>query len=304
MASGAGAVPVHFVLGTGRCGSTLVHEILCQHPSVGFLSNLEDRSSRITPISRFNGPLYRRLPPEVTRKGRVRFAPSEGYVALSREVSPLFANSSRDLLASDVTPWLADRLRHFVCDRAEQQGQGQEQPVFLHKLTGWPRAGLIQAVLPEARFVNVVRDGRAVANSWLQMPWWLGYRGPQHWNWGELPSDYQQEWEDSGRSFVVLAGLAWKLLIDAADEARAKLPAGSWIDVRYEDIVADPAGTMTTICDFFGLPPSAEFSERLAQYDISGGRAHAFVRDLGPEAVAELDRVLAGHLRRFGYDPV
>ena len=32
-----------FVLGTGRCGSTLVHELVARHPDVGFLSNLEDR---------------------------------------------------------------------------------------------------------------------------------------------------------------------------------------------------------------------------------------------------------------------
>ncbi|MEY2426226.1 MAG: hypothetical protein QOI61_1798, partial [Actinomycetota bacterium] len=32
-----------FVLGTGRCGSTLVHELLARHHDVGFLSNIEDR---------------------------------------------------------------------------------------------------------------------------------------------------------------------------------------------------------------------------------------------------------------------
>ena len=32
-----------WVLGTGRCGSTLVHEVLARHPGVGFLTNLEDR---------------------------------------------------------------------------------------------------------------------------------------------------------------------------------------------------------------------------------------------------------------------
>ena len=32
-----------FVIGTGRCGSTLTEEILCRHPEVGFISNLDDR---------------------------------------------------------------------------------------------------------------------------------------------------------------------------------------------------------------------------------------------------------------------
>ena len=31
-----------FVLGTGRCGSTLVEEVLARHPDSGFVSNLEE----------------------------------------------------------------------------------------------------------------------------------------------------------------------------------------------------------------------------------------------------------------------
>jgi hypothetical protein len=128
-----------FVLGTGRCGSSLVHEILAQHGDVGFLSNIEDRL-RIPAISgRWNGPLYRRLPPAFTEKGRMRFAPSEGYRALSREVSPMIASPVRDLVASDAAPWLGDRFERFFQRRADTQGRD----VFLHKFTGWPRARFI-----------------------------------------------------------------------------------------------------------------------------------------------------------------
>ena len=172
------------MLGTGRCGSTLVHELLCQHDDVAFLSNLEDlgaaRRGRHD-----SGRLYRRMPPWVTEKGRTRFAPSEGYRALGREVSPILESSDRDLLAADATPWLTDRL-----GRSSRTGPGTPEPFYLHKLTGWPRAGFLHAVFPDARFVNVVRDGRAVANSWLQMDWWLGYRGPEHWHFGPLSPEH------------------------------------------------------------------------------------------------------------------
>ena len=30
------------VAGTGRCGSTLVQEMLCRHPAIGFVSGLDD----------------------------------------------------------------------------------------------------------------------------------------------------------------------------------------------------------------------------------------------------------------------
>lgn len=295
--SDADGFALHMVLGTGRCGSTLVHEVLARHDDVGFMTNIDDRAGRAGAIERLNGPLYRRLPPGATRKGRVRFAPSEGYAALTREVGPLLESPSRDLTEVDVTPWLADRFGRFFSSRAEAQGRD----VFLHKFTGWPRAGFVHAVFPGARFVHVVRDGRAVANSWLQMPWWQGHLGPGAWHFGPLPPDYADEWEASGRSFVLLAGLAWKLLIDAFGRARAAVPSDQWLDVRYEDVVADPQGRIDEILDFIGLARNPAFDRQLARYRFSAGRTEAYRADLGAADRDLLDASLAGHLARYGY---
>jgi len=84
-----------WVLGTGRCGSTLVHEVLARHPGAGFLSNVEDRVA-VPGVGR--AMERRRLPPVPDRlnpKGRLRYAPSEGYRLLEREVSPLLSQPSR-----------------------------------------------------------------------------------------------------------------------------------------------------------------------------------------------------------------
>ena len=77
-----------------------------------------------------------------------------------------------------------------------------------------------------AEVLEGIRDGRAVANSWLQMGWWDGYHGPEHWFLGQLPEPYARLWEESGRSFFVLAALGWKMLIEAAEQARTQLPEG------------------------------------------------------------------------------
>lgn len=294
----AWAGSIGFVLGSGRCGSTLVHEVLARHPDIGFLSNVEDRLPAGRRLSRWNRAVYDRLPTEWTRKGRLRFAPSEGYRALDAEVSPLLSAPCRDLTAADVTPWLAERFSRFFVSRAEAQGR----PLFLHKLTGWPRARFISGVFPGARFVHVVRDGRAVANSWLQMPWWDGHKGPGAWSWGELPPAYAAEWESSGRSFVVLAGLAWKVLMDSFDAARAALEDGCWLDVRYEDVLADPPGEMKRMLEFLGLYPDARFDARLARYRFGSARTQAFRKDLDARSLAALDASLGEHLAHRGYD--
>jgi omega-hydroxy-beta-dihydromenaquinone-9 sulfotransferase len=292
-----GASRLVFVLGTGRCGSTLVEEVLCRHPSVGFVSNLEDRFNLPVGAGRWNGPLYRRLPAAVTQKSRLRYAPSEAYRVLSREVSPLLASPPRDLLAGDVTPWLESRFRSFFTERA----RAQSTDTFLHKFTGWPRSGFIRGVFPSARFIHVVRDGRAVANSWLQMAWWLGYEGPDHWQWGPLPADLAAEWEESGKSFVVLAGLLWKMLIDAFDLARKEIPAADWLEVRYEDVAASPRTAFAKMLEFCGLPWDAEFERGFERHTFTASRSDAFRRDLASTDVDRLSRILASPLAARRY---
>jgi hypothetical protein len=294
----AGASRFVFVLGTGRCGSTLVEEVLCRHASVGFVSNLDDRFNLPVSTGRWNGQLYRRLPAAVTQKSRIRYAPSEAYRVLAREVSPLLASPLRDLHADDVTPWLERRFREFFAERAQVQGAD----TFLHKFTGWPRSGFIRGVFPNARFIHVVRDGRAVANSWLQMPWWLGFEGPDHWQWGPLPPDPAAAWEESGRSFVVLAGLLWKMLIDAFETARAAIPAADWLEVRYEDVAAKPREAFAAMLRFCELPWDAEFERGFSRYSFTASRSDAFRRDLDPADVDRLSRILASQLASRGYD--
>lgn len=286
-----------FVLGTGRCGSTLVHEVLCRHPGVGFITNVEDNLRGADPTARFAGRLFRRLPPAASQKGRLRYAPSEGYRALHRLVSPMLTEPCRDLLAADATPWLARRTRSFFAARAAAAGA----PVFSHKFTGWPRSGFLAAALPEARFLHVVRDGRAVANSFLQMDWWSGWAGPARWSWGPLAPAYDEAWRASGRSFVALAGLNWRLLLDAFDAARALVPAARWLELSYEDVIAEPAERLAQVLEFAGLPRSADFDAGLARYRFTTGRSDAFRRDLSPADVALLDEVLAEPLARYGY---
>jgi hypothetical protein len=289
-----------FMIGNGRSGSTLVHELLARHPGVGFVSNLEDRIPTLPPSAgRYNNTLYRRVPAPLTRKGRLRYAPSEAYRALSRQVSPMIASSSRDLLASDAMPWVTRRFRSFFADRALVQGK----PVFLHKFTGWPRSGFIREVFPDARFIHIVRDGRGVVASDLRTPWWRGYLGPEHLGCGPLPVAYAAEWEASGRSFPLLAGLSWKVVMDAYVAARELVPSGHWLDVRFEDVLADPGSRFKEMLEFMGLEEDDQFAAALARTTFAADRRDAFRRDLDAATIATLETSLTDHLQRWGYTP-
>ena len=298
-----------FFIGTGRCGSTPIVEVVSRHRDVGFVSNVDDKLSFLNMAGRWNNALHRLSAPRDPRMrpfrdrrklvelGRFRIAPSESWNILDRQVAPIISTSFRDLLAGDCTPWLKGRLTGFF----ERRMATQNRPVFVHHFTGWPRTGLLHAAFPDARFVEVVRDGRAVANSWLQMGWWQGYRGPTAWHLGPLPPAYDEEWAASGHSFVTLAGLGWKLLIDAYEVARSQVPSSQWLQVRYEDVVAEPRKHIAGILDFSGLTWTDEFERAFAAYPFEGSRIDGFRRDLDPASVALLEQSLAPTLRSFGY---
>ena len=298
-----------FILGTGRCGSTMVQEVVARHHDVGFISNLDDRTTMVDSLGRWNNSLYRITPSRYTQRDRSRvikggdprerhFGPSEAYDLLERQISPMLGTTFRDLTADDAFPWVAGRMRDFFQRRIE----AQKKPVFLHKFTGWPRARFLHAIFPNARFLHVVRDGRAVANSLAQRQWWKGYRGLAEWGRGPLPNEYEREWVESGHDFVVLAALEWKMLMDVFDESRASLPPDRWMQLRYEDFVHDPRARLTEIFDFTGLSWTPPFDKTFASFAFTKEKTDRYKRDLTNRQLETLDRILARKLESLGYE--
>lgn len=286
-----------FIVGTGRCGSSLIQEMISRHKHVGFISNIDDRLSLLNLKGRFNNALFRTPVGRFTRKSRLRFAPSEAYNLISRRVSPMYAYSCRDLEARDVTSWIEQRCKKLFLQRYEIQ----RKPIFLHKYTGWSRIGFFLRIFPKARFIHIVRDGRAVANSWLQMPWWGGYSGPENWLWGELQEPYRTEWLESGRSYVTLAGIAWKTLMDSYERASRELEEGRYMWFRYEDFLNDPKVAIEKVFAFTGLEWTQAFDRHFSQIKIQSSRRNAFETELGQERCAELEECLSEKLVKYGY---
>ena len=297
------------VTGTGRCGSTLVQELLCRHPAIGFVSGLDDKLPKLNSTGRFNGPLYRAASPRpagmtslshsrrLLEKGRLRVAPSEAYRLLDRHVTAGFSRPCRDLVAADLTPPVQRRLRGFFDRRIAAQGCD----LLLQHVTGWPRTGLLHAAYPELKVVNVVRDGRAVTSSWLQMGWWDGWQGPENWYLGQLGGPLRAEWDESGRSFPVLAALGWKMLMAAFTEARAAHPAGQWLDLRYEDVVADPRKELRRALEFLGLDWTPAYERGFVKHRLHPDRGTAYRDELTPAQLTDVERTLREPLIEWGY---
>ena len=186
---------------------------------------------------------------------------------------------------------LAGGLREFV------MGCGPERlDLLVESLQAQDRGEIPQ----DARFVHILRDGRAAANSILNVEWWQGYEGPHHWQWGELSPDYRDEWERHGRSFVALAAIQWKILMDAYDAAKPTLDPARLCEVRFEDFSADPLTTFRRVLDFCQLESTPEFEQRVRAYGVTDTN-FKWREDLKTDQHAVLEGVLAGHHERYSY---
>ena len=247
-----------FIIGTGRSGTTILFDVLGHHPHVSWLyRRTNNHPDNLRPNQRVlklvGNPLLHDI--VYKRTGRGECWDFWEYHCKG------FREPCRDLLASDVT-----QKNKKTLHRIFSQLTSAKRPRLLFKITGWPRVGFLKEVFPDAKFVNIIRDPRATAFSLMNIRFWSGWKGPSNWRLGPLPSEYEEKWLQSGRSFAELAGLYWMILMDAYEDAKKLLPASEFLDIRYEDFCQDSVGIVRQISDFYGLEYTPLFEARVRQH--------------------------------------
>jgi omega-hydroxy-beta-dihydromenaquinone-9 sulfotransferase len=280
------------IVGSGRCGSTAFHRLLATHSEVMWLSALCDRYPDMPGRNRFavsalGNPLVRRL------LGR-RVRPGECYRFWDRHAYG-FSSPCRDLVRADVTA----RVKRQVRAALEPMLTPTRNRLLL-KITGWPRLGYLQEIFEDAKFIHIVRDGRAVASSLLHVDFWRGWQGPQGWRAGLLSPEDQMLWEQYNRSFVALAGLEWKIQMRAFQAAQPSIDPESFCEIKYEAFCEQPLDTCRRALDFAELrePPHFEQQVRAAAIKNSDRWRH----DLTSSQRDVLEALLYDDLRHYGYE--
>lgn len=283
--------PPTFMVGTGRCGSTTLHAFVATHPATAWLASVTLRRPAPAALNRMavrasSLPWPGDRPPPLTR-------PTEPY-RWWNQFEPEFGSTRRDLVAADVTPEAGEGLR----DAVEGMVFGRRRHPLL-KITGWPRVEYLREVFPDARFIHLVRDGRAVASSQTLVDWWHGSDGPDHWLQGPLSDDQRARWEAHDRDPLVLAGIGWEIVMDRFAEVRPQVPADDWLEIRYEDLCEHPREALEQITRFMGIG----WPERWHDVDLDARfrRSDGWRRRLRPEQQVMLDSALSDALARHGY---
>jgi hypothetical protein len=203
--------PAPFVVGVMRSGTTLLRLMLDAHPDVAI-------------------PSETRFIPDVADKCRGASDPRATFVAAltSHERWPIF-HIPADLLAERIArmdPFSpGEGLRAFFHLYAEKFGK----PRWGDKSPGYSRYMLlIQELLPEARFIHLIRDGRDIALSVAKLR------------------------QNADPDTLARAAELWVLRIATA---RAQVKhLGHYLEIRYEDLILDPESTLGAVAAFIALP--------------------------------------------------
>lgn len=201
--------PIPFIVGSGRCGTTLLRMMLDAHPVLA-------------------------IPPEthfIPTLANAFSDPSKGLDDFLNVLSSYHTWSDFgidvDALGDAIRPAgpfdLTRALRTFYRLYAEKFGKsrwGDKTPMYFASM------GAVQRVLPEARFIHVIRDGRDVALSIKDL--WFG---------PDSIHDIADWW------------------VSRIRQARSQVDELAWyLEIRYEDLVRDPERVLRGVCAFIDLP--------------------------------------------------
>jgi hypothetical protein len=236
-------VPAPFVVGIARSGTTLLRLMLDAHPQL-----------TIPPETHFLPRLFNhfaRWEKEGVEGVELRERAMELITSHPRwgdiDIDP---EGMRSRMTAHDPLSAGDAARSFYAAYAAHVGKprwGDKSPPYTWK------AKRIQRELPEAHFIHLIRDGRDVALSLSEVSW--------------------------GPGDVQAAATKWVDELTRARQRARRLAPDTYIELRFEDLVADPEPLLRRIAAFVDLPWDA------AMLDYHRGaeeRMSEVIRDFHP----------------------
>jgi hypothetical protein len=289
-----------FIVGPARSGTTLLYKALCLHPQVAFISNWRSRVAWLPATAALNR-VARRAPSleraiwfrgtDAYAYGRARRirdrlfpSPVEGEPVYTRAGVPRPGGPAPASIDPTVgLPAAFDSIRAL----------GSGTCLVSKRIANNLRIPQLHDIFPRARFVVLVRDGRAVAESLSRVDWW---ETNHVWWYGGTPTKWRAEggdpWEICARN--------WVEEINAIERGLRAVPPEQTMTLRYEDVVASPATALESLASFIGLADDPDWRASLASVPIRD-RNEGWKARMDPDVVERISAFQRPELQRFGY---
>jgi hypothetical protein len=233
------------IVGTGRCGSTLLRDLLNTHPEVFVFAEshwipkmyeffgtgpgpVEELLNIVLRTTHVGGELV--VPcDEASLRARFRAGGELSVAAFCDSLGSMFAEAGGKRYWADKTPDYGGYM------------------------------AIIQTLWPSCRFIHAIRDGVEVTLSMSRHPGyqWLAAAAEASW----VPPSFNGYHRAVPMRDVPLGAFAdlWERRLRRIRNEAGRLRAGSFLEVRFEHLLARPRETLREICAFTGLAAAADW---------------------------------------------
>ena len=275
-------MPAYFVIGPPRSGTTLLLDLLRRHP-------------------------------EVTAHG-------EDFHLFHHDLLLFRERQAREdhfhLTTADASAELKERYRRAIA--AAQKASGRSN--FVLKIsTLSQQVDYVKALCPEARFIQLTRDGRDAACSMEDLRRALEKEQGHPRELGPAPDPFGLWCSARGFPKLLCAAASWYYHVTRSFLDLRFAGADSFLRLRYEDLVAQPAASVSRVLQFMGLPPAARVERVLRAISdapgeagglgfstcqaAGGRRLRRFEVELPSAVRIAIAPLLASPMRLLGYEP-
>jgi hypothetical protein len=268
-----------FIVGSPRSGTTLLRFLLCSHPRI-FIPDETGFIPFLLKSRAIDEKLtLRRFEGLIERMGRLNYQ-WKGIV-----------NDSATLYRSLPSPTLGSLLDAVFRKTAKDHNAsrwGDKTPLYVRYIP------LLKTLFPRARFIHMIRDGRDATISAQD-------------KWGISEKPYMD-------NFYLLKN--WVDNVSIGRQAGSVLGADDYLEVRYEELVANVETSVKAVCDFLGEAYSPEMLDQTrvakelgpgpddhweAMERITSKSVERWRKEMSEFDLKLANRIAGGLLRELGY---
>lgn len=237
--------------------------------------------------------------------------------------------------AQDAKPWVVRRIRRLFLRYQQDHGGAR---VIEKSPMNVLRVPFVHAVFPESKIIHIYRDGRANLRSQLEQyetfesytiaqaetrqhlwnrlhetPWWewpaylpravggvirryVAHK-PVQWFGLRYPG-----WKRDLRnlSLTQVAAKQWVVAVEGALRDLEQLPPDAWMNIRYEELVANPVEFFARITAFCEIPTDRAYLQMIEQR-VQKQSVSRWEEELDPTILKQAMPIMQPLLTRLGY---